>query len=207
MKKYVIELDFGMGNIRSLQKAFEFLGQPVEITSDHKKIQKADAILLPGDGAFGKAISEIKKRDIFKEIIEFHARGKPILGICIGFQILFSYSEEFGHHNGFGFLKGKVEKLNTTPPLPVPHIGWSTTQFIKDSALLKDIPNNAYFYYVHSYCMKEKIPETTAICNYGENFVSIIEKGNLFGVQFHPEKSQKPGLQLLKNFLNIIEHC
>ena len=193
-----------MGNIRSLQKAFEFLDQPIEVVSDPKKIKLADVILLPGDGAFGKAMEEIKSLGFYEEILNHHTKEKPILGICIGFQILFSGSYEFGEHTGMNFLDGKFTKLKTEK-LPLPHIGWNQTKFLKDSHLTQGISDNSYFYYVHSYSVNSKEEWAIGRCHYGQEFTSIIVKENLFGVQFHPEKSQKAGLKLLKNFLEIVK--
>ena len=201
-KPKIIELDFGMGNIRSLQKAFEYLNQPVEVNSDYKKVKNADVILLPGDGAFGRAIKELQSLSLIDEIKDHYLKKKPILGICIGFQILFSESEEFGNTTGLSFLPGSFKKIKTE--LKLPHVGWSKTKIIKDSKLTKNIQDGSYFYYVHSYALAKVIPETTASCIYGEKFTVIIEKDHLFGVQFHPEKSQKTGLTLLQNFLNTI---
>ena len=195
-----------MGNIRSLQKAFEYLGQPVYICDKAEEIKKADAILLPGDGAFGMAMKEIKSRGFHHALNEHHQKKKPILGVCIGFQILFAGSTEFGEHKGLNFLPGTFVKIETT--LPVPHIGWSKTQIIKKTLLTQEIPNNSYFYYVHSYALKKEKKENSwsvGVCTYEEEFVSIIEHKNLFGVQFHPEKSQRTGMSVLKNFLQIFE--
>ena len=190
-----------MGNIRSLQKAFEHLGQPVRVCDDPREIRSADAILLPGDGAYGQAMQEIRVRGFYEEIQKHHDLGKPIFGVCIGFQILFSGSDEFGEQQGLDFLPGHFSKIATE--LVLPHIGWSQTRLLKASLLTKEIPDNSYFYYVHSYALKKSSAESVGSCIYGEEFTSIIEKDNLFGVQFHPEKSQKMGLTLLKNFLSI----
>ncbi len=207
IKPKILELDFGMGNIRSLQKAFEYLEQPVCICDEAKKIKEADAILLPGDGAFGMAMKEIKSRGFYHELNEHHQKNKPIFGICIGFQILFSGSTEFGEQKGLNFLPGTFSKIETK--LPVPHIGWSKTKIIKKTLLTQAIPNDSYFYYVHSYALKRKREKENSwhvgICTYEEELVSIIEHKNLFGVQFHPEKSQKTGLNMLKNFLQVFE--
>ncbi len=206
-KPTILELDFGMGNIRSLQKAFEYLGQPVRVCNQADEIKSADAILLPGDGAFGTAMKEIKSRGFYNEIKNHYEQNKPILGVCIGFQILFSGSTEFGQQKGFNFLEGEFDKIKTK--FPVPHIGWSKTKILEGSRLLLDIPNDSYFYYVHSYGLKKtKVKDIdntwiTGECTYGEKFISVVEKNNLFGVQFHPEKSQEVGLKLLKNFLKI----
>ena len=199
----IVELNFGMGNIRSLQKAFEYWGQPVNIITNPSDIKNADALLIPGDGAFGKAMEEIKRIGFYNEILEFHAKQKPILGICIGFQILFSESTEFGNQKGLAFIDSKIEKIQTD--LPVPHIGWSATTNVGTSPLMENIPTNSWFYYVHSYCCNKIINETKATCSYGStNFTAVIERENLFGAQFHPEKSQKAGLQFIKNFINTI---
>ena len=205
-KTCILELDFGMGNIRSLQKAFEFLGQPVEVVSEPTKIQLADVILLPGDGAFGKAMEEIKFRGFYDEIMNHHAKKKPILGICIGFQILFSGSYEFGKHTGIGFFNGEFNELKTGK-LPLPHIGWNQTKLLKNSPLTQGIPDMSYFYYVHSYAVDYREEWVVGKCRYGQEFTSIIARDHLFGVQFHPEKSQKTGLKLLKNFLEIVKEC
>jgi len=204
-KPKIIELDFSMGNIRSLQKAFEYLNQPVTVSDNAVDIKKADALLLPGDGAFGEAIKEIKKRKFFDPILEFHEKKKPILGICIGFQILFESSEEFGNHNGFSFIKGNLKKFKADP-LTVPHIGWSKTKILRNARLTKGISNEEYFYYIHSYRIPDILDCTIGSCEYGTEFTSIIEKENLFGTQFHPEKSQKWGLKLLENFIDIVKN-
>ena len=199
-KPLILELDFGMGNIRSLQKAFEYLGQPVEVVSEPAGIKQADALLLPGDGAFGKAMEEISSRGFYEEILDHHAKQKPVLGICIGFQILFSGSHEFGAHTGMDLFSGEFHKLETGK-LPLPHIGWNQTKLLRDSPLTQGIPDLSYFYYVHSYAVDRKEGWVVGKCYYGQEFVSIIAKDNLFGVQFHPEKSQKAGLKLLKKLL------
>ncbi len=202
MPPKILELDFGMGNIRSLQKAFEYWGQPVEITDDYKKIERADALLLPGDGAFGKAMYEIKKRNFIEPIREFYLQNKPILGICIGFQILFDSSCEFGQHQGFGFMPCSLEKIKDNPT--VPHIAWSETKQKQQSILFHNIPLNSYLYYVHSYAVYDSTPYTTSTCSYGAEFTASIEHKALFGVQFHPEKSSKTGLAIIKNFIDYL---
>ena len=205
IKPKIVELNFGMGNIRSLQKAFEYWNQPVSIITDPSEIASADALLIPGDGAFAKAMEEIHSIGFYDEIINFYNKKKPILGVCIGFQILFSESTEFGIQNGLNLVEGKIQRIQSE--LPVPHVGWSITQNTDEkSILMAGIPNNSWFYYVHSYCLNKQIKETKAICSYGSTtFTSIIERENLFGVQFHPEKSQKMGLQLISNFIQAIK--
>ncbi|MDH5718513.1 MAG: imidazole glycerol phosphate synthase subunit HisH [Spirochaetia bacterium] len=201
----IVELDFGMGNIRSLQKAFEHQGQPVEVIQDPEKISSADAVILPGDGAFGKAIEELKSRGFFDAVVNFYKTGKPILGICIGFQILFSESEEFGNTTGFSFLPGKITRFENKNLL-VPHIGWTKTRWNKESKLTNNIPSDSFFYYVHSYRLNGTHENSVGLTEYGGEFTSVIEKDNLFATQFHPEKSQKWGLKILDNFINIVKN-
>ncbi|MDH5719160.1 MAG: imidazole glycerol phosphate synthase subunit HisH [Spirochaetia bacterium] len=202
---FIAELDFGMGNIRSVQKAFEHLGQHVTVTDKPEDIKKADAVILPGDGAFGKAIEELKSRKLYDAIIEFHESKKPILGICIGFQILFSTSEEYGSHDGFNFFNGKITKFDNSN-MTVPHIGWAPVKWQSSARLCKNIPDNSYFYFVHSYRLPGEIENTIGASNYGDVFTAAAEKENLFAVQFHPEKSQKWGLKLLENFIDIVRN-
>lgn len=203
---HIVELDFGMGNIRSLEKALVHIGAKVEVTSSKSSLLKADALVLPGDGAFGAAMQELKKRELIEPIQKFYESGRPILGICIGFQILFSQSNELGLEKGLGFLNGSITRFNEEhngKRLMVPHIGWEKVSFTKESALGKNLPSNAWFYFVHSY---RHIPLRTdafvsGIANHGEEFTAAIENNNLFGVQFHPEKSHGTGLKFLENFL------
>lgn len=198
-------LNFEMGNIRSLQKAFEHLGQSVSVTSDTHEIQNADVLLLPGDGAFKRAMDEIKARRFDELLNEAHAKQKIIFGVCIGFQLFFENSTEFSNATGLGFLKGCVTRLEKGPDAPtIPHIGWTTTDIEKDSRLCRGLAPQTMFYYVHSYAHRARHPYATATANYGQCFTSVIEHENLFAVQFHPEKSHKAGLKLLQNFLDTL---
>lgn len=203
-KPQIVELDFGMGNIRSLQKAFEHLGYNVTVTEDYHPIEKADILLLPGDGAFGMAMHELSGRGMLEPVIDFYRSGRPVLGICIGFQILFEDSTEFGAHEGLGLLSGSLDKFSGED-LIVPHMGWSPTTVLNSEGLFRDIPDGAYFYYVHSYCYKGQHEFATATAGYGGRFTSVIENNNLFGTQFHPEKSHEWGLKLIQNFMNQAE--
>lgn len=200
----IVELDFGMGNIRSLQKAFEHCGARVDVSSDPVSIVGADALLLPGDGAFAKAMQELRQRQLLDPIKHFAASGRPLLGICIGFQLLFEKSHEFGEHAGLGLLKGEIQRFNDAS-LVIPHIGWARTQLNTDSRLLKGLPAETFFYYVHSYRLPGIHPAAVGTCDYGGIFTSVIEQNNLYGVQFHPEKSQHWGLELIRNFLNLVQ--
>lgn len=204
----IVELNFGMGNIRSLQKAFEYLGENVLVSENPEDILDAYAILLPGDGAFGRAVEEIKDRKMLDKIIEFYEKGRPILGVCIGFQILFSSSTEFGNQEGLAFFEGKIDRFPNS--VITPHMGWNNT-FINEnnpneSLLMKGIETGAYFYYVHSYRYEGVHKYASAISDYAGSFTSILEdpEKNLYATQFHPEKSHEDGLKVLKNFLEAI---
>jgi imidazole glycerol-phosphate synthase subunit HisH len=201
----IVLLDFGMGNIRSLQKAFEHLGQAVTVTADPKVAAGADVLLLPGDGAFARAMAEIHTRGLYDIIADAHAKHKTIFGICIGFQLFFESSTEFTGATGLGFVKGKITRLEKNSEAPaIPHIGWTTTDFTSESRLGRGIHPQSTFYYVHSYACREKHPFATATTHYGQTFTSVIEHENLFAVQFHPEKSHTAGLKLIRNFLDTL---
>ena len=201
----IILLDFGMGNIRSLQKAFEHLGQSVTVSSDPKEAEAADVLLLPGDGAFARAMEELNSRNLIEPIYNARAKKKIIFGICIGFQLLFESSTEFALANGLGFLPGHITRLEKNAQAPViPHMGWTTTEFAPVSRLGKGIAPHSMFYYVHSYAFAGRHQYAAATTTYGQVFTSVIEHENLFAAQFHPEKSHTPGLALLRNFIELL---
>ncbi|MDH4199188.1 MAG: imidazole glycerol phosphate synthase subunit HisH [Spirochaetia bacterium] len=200
----IVELDFGMGNIRSLQKAFEHLGHKVEVIRTPEPVSKADAIVIPGDGAFGQAMENIRAAGFYEAVMDFIKSGKPVLGVCIGFQILFESSEEFDYNgSGFGLFRGKINKFNSVGLL-VPHIGWNNVEWTKNSRLTQGIENGSYFYFVHSFRCDEQHEWATGISSYGGTFTAVVEKDNVYGLQFHPEKSHKNGLKLLENFTGLI---
>lgn len=205
----VVELDFGMGNIRSLQKAFEYIGQPVEVIKSPDAIAKADALIIPGDGAFGQAMENIKAAGFYEPVKKFIQSGKPVLGICIGFQILFESSEEFSYEgSGFSAYKGKIKNFSSLEAFPgfnIPHMGWNEVHWNRPSLLSKGIPDKSFFYFVHSFCFPGAHEDATGTTEYGLDFTSVVEKDNVFAVQFHPEKSYKMGLRLIENFVRIIE--
>lgn len=204
-KAKIALLDFGMGNIRSLQKAFEHLGHSVRVTSRAQEVDAADVLLLPGDGAFARAMEELNTRGLIDSIYEAHRRQKIIFGVCIGFQLLFESSTEFALANGLGLLSGHINRLEKNNQAPViPHMGWTTTEFSPTSRLGKGIRPHTMFYYVHSYACLGRHSYATATTTYGQLFTSVIEHENLFAVQFHPEKSHIPGLRLLQNFLALL---
>lgn len=202
-KPSILELDFGMGNIRSLEKAFEHHGADIRVSDRADDIKKADVLVLPGDGAFSKAMEEIRARGFLEPICEHVKKGKPLLGICIGFQILYEESEEFGNHKGLGFLPGKVERFPDSAGV-VPHMGWSDVHMLKRDDFVKDLPEKTWFYFVHSYRVPTINEYTLASCDYAGEFTAIVRKENIIGTQFHPEKSQDMGLHLIDNFLEMI---
>ncbi|RME90926.1 MAG: imidazole glycerol phosphate synthase subunit HisH [Candidatus Hydrogenedentota bacterium] len=200
-KPLFLELDFGMGNIRSLEKAFEHVGANIKVSSNKNDIAKADALILPGDGSFGQAMKEIQMRGMLDPIYKHVEAGKPLFGVCIGFQILFESSEEYGFHQGFGFLEGKVTRFVNVPEIP--HMGWAPVN-LADDKLFKGLPSPAWFYFVHSYRVEGKNKNAIGLCNYGGEFTAIVRKGNMLGVQFHPEKSHEVGIQLIQNFVQSL---
>ncbi len=196
---FTVVIDYGMGNLRSVSKALEYVGFDVLVSSDYRKVKEAEVLVLPGVGAFGDAMKNLEKLNLIKPILEHIDKGKPFLGICLGLQLLFEKSYEHGEHKGLGIFKGEVKLL--PPKVKIPHIGWNQLWKRKESEILEGIKDGDYVYFVHSYRV---IPEENEIIltetDYGEYFVSSIEKENVVAFQFHPEKSQKKGLKLLENF-------
>ncbi|QPJ60507.1 MAG: imidazole glycerol phosphate synthase subunit HisH [Candidatus Nitronauta litoralis] len=204
-------IDYGMGNLRSVQKAFEAVDVPAQVTRNPDTILNADAMVLPGVGAFKDCMHNLEELDLIPQIRKFIESGKPFLGICLGLQLLFEQSSEFGNVPGLGMLPGRVvrfdegQKSENGVSLKVPHMGWNTLRFQNSCPLLEGIPPESYFYFVHSFHVvpdnKDIIASTT---QYGIDFVSGIHTENLFAFQFHPEKSQTLGLAILKNFSKLI---
>ncbi len=195
-------IDYGLGNLRSVSKALESLGTEVEVTSKPKIIESADGVVLPGVGAFYRGMENITKLGLAVPIKKCASSGKPFLGICLGLQLLFSESTEHGKHKGLDIIKGKVVKFKEG--VKIPHMGWNSVDRIKDTPLFKNIPDKSYFYFVHSYFVEPKDKKVIAgATDYSQSFTSMIAKDNVFGVQFHPEKSSELGLKVLKNFLEI----
>jgi glutamine amidotransferase len=197
-------IDYQMGNLRSVQKGFEKVGHAATITSDAAEIARADKVVLPGVGAFGDAIAELKRRDLIGPIRDVVAAGKPFLGICLGMQLLFDTSYEGGTHEGLGIVPGEVVKFNLPAEYKVPHMGWNQLQFRNPSPLFAGLTDGVYCYFVHSYYVVPK--DRTVIAaetDYGGPFCSVIRRDNLFATQFHPEKSQRDGLKMLANFAQL----
>lgn len=192
--------DYGIGNLRSVQKAFNKLGYDAIITGDKAVIESASHVVLPGVGAFADAINLLRTSGLEKIIIAEAKKGKPILGICLGMQLLFESSSESGFHEGLGLIKGKITRFNID--LKVPQVGWNSVKVAKSSKILNNV-DGEYFYFVHSFCAAEINEDTCGITDYSVEFSSAVEKNNIFGVQFHPEKSGESGLKILKNFAEI----
>jgi len=191
-------VDYGMGNATSVKKAFDFLKIPSMVTSTKEEIQAANKILIPGVGSFGDAVDALHELNIFQTIKdEVILKKKPILGICLGMQLLANSSQESPDKEGFGFIKTSCKKFNID--LKVPHVGWNNITH-KNTVLFSNIPNDSDFYFVHSYYFDNSVIEQSSNLEYGCMFTTSVERENVFGVQFHPEKSQKYGLELLKNF-------
>lgn len=193
-------IDYGMGNLRSVEKALEKVGGDVKVSRDPDDVRRADAIVLPGVGAFGDAMDNLRKRGLVEAIREEVAAGKPFLGICLGLDLIFEESDEHGLHEGLGLLPGRVELLPTK--LKIPHIGWNDVSIRKPSRLLDGVPDGSYFYFVHSYVVVP-LQDSDILCttDYGCDFVSAIQRGNIAAFQFHPEKSSALGLTILRNFV------
>jgi len=197
-------IDYQMGNLRSVQKAFERVGHAATITSDRAEIAAAEKIILPGVGAFADAIAELKRRDLVGPIRESVESGKPFLGICLGLQLLFDLSLEDGEHEGLGIVAGKVRRFDIPREYKVPHMGWNRVQFKHRPPLFDGLEEEPYFYFVHSYYV---VPQDEAVvageASYSDPFCATIWRDNLYATQFHPEKSQANGLQVLKNFAEL----
>lgn len=200
--KDIILIDAGTGNLRSVQKALESIGANVLRTDDPKKVLSGEKIILPGVGAFGDFMSGLRTRgleDVIKDVVK---RGVPLLGICVGMQALFDVGEEMGEHKGLGLLQGKVVKFADSLSVKIPHTGWNQVEARKDASLFGGINSGAYVYFNHSYyCQPWNSSDVLATTDYEINFACAVQRENIFGVQFHPEKSQTVGLRILKNFL------
>lgn len=199
-------MDYGVGNLRSVEKAFHFIGADAAVTSDAGEIKRADAVVLPGVGAFGDAMDSLRKAGMVDAVKEAAVSGKPFLGICLGMQLLFDYSEEGGQRSeGLGILRGSIEQLPEDMGLKIPHMGWNSLRTKKDCPLFKGLPANPYVYFVHSYYLNNEDNDiVAATTDYGIEFTVAVNRGNLFATQFHPEKSGDMGIEMLRNFAALI---
>lgn len=191
-------IDYGMGNLRSVEKAFQYLGFDVCVTDEPQKILEADKVILPGVGAFRDAIETIRNKKIDEVLYKVTEQKKPLLGICLGMQLLFDKSYENGEYKGLGILEGEIVRLPETEIIP--QIGWNNLDIKIKSPLFNGLPENPYIYLVHSYYVETKAPIVSATTFYGKEITVAVQKENIFATQFHPEKSGDIGLQILKNF-------
>ena len=197
-------IDYQMGNLRSVQKALEQVGHPAVITSDPSQLRDAERIVLPGVGGFRDAMRELEARRLIEPIRQAIADDKPFLGICLGLQLLFDVSYEEGEHPGLGILPGRMIRFSLPRGFKVPHMGWNQARIRRPAPILKEIEEGSYFYFVHSYYVEPAEDQVVAIeTDYHHPFCAMIWRERLFATQFHPEKSQRLGLQVLKNFAEL----
>jgi len=200
----IVIVDYGVGNLFSLKSSFAKIGIETIVSGDKSEIEKADKLVLPGVGAFEDAAKKLKETGLDNVIIKKAKQGTPLLGICLGMQLLFEKSFEFGEHKGLGLLKGEIQPMILSSDYKIPHIGWNKLHLIDDkSRVLKYINEGDYVYFVHSYHAKKCESVTKAITDYGDDITAVVEDGNVFGCQFHPEKSSTVGLHILQAFSEI----
>jgi glutamine amidotransferase len=202
MSARIAILDYGMGNLRSVEKALQHVGAGATVTFAENEVRDADGLILPGVGAFPRAMERIRERGLDELLAERVGAGVPVLGICLGLQLLFDSSTELAGGAGLGLLPGTVERLRA-PGLKVPHIGWAPVRWERESRLTEGIESGTPFYFVHSFAPEPAPTELLGSAEYGERFGCAAERGNVFGVQFHPEKSSAAGLRLLANFAGV----
>lgn len=202
--KDLILIDAGTGNLRSVQKALEYVGANVIRTDEVKRVLSGKKVVLPGVGAFGDFMSGLRNKGLDNAVKEVVKNAIPLLGICVGMQALFEIGEEMGAHEGLGFLAGSVKLFPKMPELKIPHTGWNQVEVKNEAKLFHQIENGAYVYFNHSYyCLPINQTDVAAETNYGVRYACAVQHENIYGVQFHPEKSQYVGLQILKNFLEL----
>ncbi|NJN80514.1 MAG: imidazole glycerol phosphate synthase subunit HisH [Anaerolineales bacterium] len=203
--KDVILIDAGTGNLRSVQKALEAVGANVIRTDDPQKVLSGKKIILPGVGAFGDFMLGLRERKLEQPIKEIVQKNIPLLGICVGMQAFFEIGEEMGEHKGLGLLAGTVKVFPKMPELKIPHTGWNQLTVKKEASLFNQMNDEAYVYFNHSYyCQPQNSSDVVASTEYGIKYACAVQYKNIYGVQFHPEKSQRVGLQILKNFLEVV---
>jgi len=205
-------IDYGVGNLFSLLSSLKYVGLDTKLTNDIEEIKNAKGIILPGVGAFRDAIGNLEKYGLKETLINEARKGKPFLGICLGMQMLFEKSYEYGEYEGLGLINGTVEEIKKYIPgnsdLKIPHMGWNSliiNERFKDDKILKDVDNNEYVYYVHSYFAKTDMKNIVTYSEYGTKIPGIVKNENVYGMQFHPEKSGDTGLKLLKNWGELIK--
>lgn len=197
-------IDYDAGNLKSVEKALNFLGEDTIVTRDRAEILSADKVILPGVGAFGEAMKRLENYQLIEVIQEVADSGKPFLGICLGLQLMFESSDEAPGVAGLGILRGRILRIPDNGELKIPHMGWNSLRFMKDTRLFSSIPEGSYVYFVHSYYLEaEKEEEVAAVTEYGITIHAAVEKNNIYACQFHPEKSGEIGLKILNNFAEI----
>ena len=197
-------IDYDAGNMKSVEKALQLIGQETEVTRDPQRILGADRVILPGVGSFGDAMKNLHRFGLVEVIREVVRRKTPFLGICLGLQLLFEQSQESPGVKGLGILEGEIVRIPAGEGLKIPHMGWNSLEYPGRGRLFAGIPENSYVYFVHSYYLRAKDPSIVkAVTRYGVEIHASVEKGNLFACQFHPEKSSDVGLQILKNFVAV----
>ena len=205
MKPKIVIIDYGMGNLRNVQKGFERVGFEAKLSRSKRGIKNASALVLPGVGAFKDCMENLEKFGLIEPLLRSIEKGTPYLGICLGLQILFTESEEFGLQKGLDLIRGKVVKFRPDPDHKVPHMGWNTIDKEREVPCLRGVESGDFFYFVHSYyVIPEEAQWIATLTHYGKPFVSGIWKENLFATQFHPEKSQQKGLRILEKFAKSI---
>ncbi len=199
-------IDYDAGNIKSVEKAFQALGQDVVVTRDKETILSAEGVILPGVGAFGDAMKKLEDYDLVETIHKVVDARTPFLGICLGLQLMFEESEETPGVKGLGLLKGKIIRIPDGEGLKIPHIGWNNLSYPSEGRLYKDIPEDSFVYFVHSYYLQAEEPEIVkATTEYGVTIHASVEKDNVFACQFHPEKSSAVGMKILENFVAVVK--
>lgn len=199
-------IDYGVGNLFSLKSSLSAIGQEAVVTRDQEELDRADHILLPGVGAFGDAVEKLRSTGMDRAVLRQAAAGKPLLGICLGMQLLFEKSYEYGEHQGLGFVQGEVCPLEPDlkdPALKVPQIGWNALLILRDDPLFQYIQEGEYVYYVHSYYGRHCTASTLAVSDYSIPVTGVVRAGKVYGTQFHPEKSGDTGLRILKAFAEL----
>lgn len=199
-------IDYDAGNIKSVEKAFQSLGQDIVVTRDKDVILNAEGVVLPGVGAFGDAMQKLHDYDLVDTIHKVVEKNTPFLGICLGLQLMFESSEETPGVEGLKLLEGKIVRIPEGEGIKIPHIGWNSLGYPNQGRLYKDIPEDSFVYFVHSYYLQAKEPEIVkATTEYGVNIHASVEKGNIFACQFHPEKSSAVGMKILENFIAVVK--
>lgn len=200
----IVIIDYGMGNLRSVQKALEAVGHSAEISSDPDRVRRASKVILPGVGAFADAVAELQRTGLGEAFREAARAGKPCLGVCLGLQLLFDVSEEDGVHQGLGVLPGRVVRFASAPGLKIPHMGWNTLRIRRPAPLLKGLEPSPSVYFVHSYhAVPDRDDDVAAEADHPSPFTAMVWRDNVMACQFHPEKSQRVGLAMYANFASL----